>query len=76
MDSTIVCPSCKTEIKLTESLAGPLLETTRRDYEQRLAVIQSGISQRNARFFEAEADKLVGATSSLPRSRASFSSAC
>ena len=24
----IVCPKCKTEIKLTESLAAPLIETT------------------------------------------------
>lgn len=33
----ISCPSCKTEIKLTESLAAPLIESTRRDYETRLA---------------------------------------
>ena len=25
-DTTIICPNCKTEIKLTESLAVPLLE--------------------------------------------------
>src|SRR6266571_2412139 len=35
-EPTIVCPSCKTEIKLTESLAAPLLEATRRDFEQRI----------------------------------------
>ena len=35
-EPTIVCPNCKTEIKLTESLAGPLLEATRRDFEKRL----------------------------------------
>lgn len=34
-ESTIICPNCKTEIKLTESLAAPLLEATRRDFEQR-----------------------------------------
>ena len=28
-EPTIVCPSCKTEIKLTESLAAPLIESTR-----------------------------------------------
>jgi hypothetical protein len=27
-DQTITCPNCKTEIKLTESLAAPLLEAT------------------------------------------------
>ncbi|MHB8521008.1 MAG: hypothetical protein ACYDH9_09625 [Limisphaerales bacterium] len=36
-EPTIICPKCKNEIKLTESLAAPLIETTRRDYEQRLA---------------------------------------
>ena len=35
-EPTIVCPNCKTEIKLTESLAAPLLEATRRDFEMRL----------------------------------------
>ncbi len=35
-EPTIGCPSCKTEIKLTESLAAPLLEATRRDFEQRI----------------------------------------
>jgi hypothetical protein len=28
-DPTIICPKCKTEIKLTESLAVPLIEATR-----------------------------------------------
>ena len=36
-EPTITCPNCKTEIKVTESLAAPLLETTKREYEQRLA---------------------------------------
>jgi hypothetical protein len=36
-EPTIFCPQCKSEIKLTESLAAPLLESVRRDYEQRLA---------------------------------------
>lgn len=30
-EPTIICPSCKTEIKLTESHAAPLLESTRRN---------------------------------------------
>lgn len=33
---TITCPECKKEIKLTESLAAPLVESTRRAYEARL----------------------------------------
>ncbi len=35
-EPTIICPNCKTEIKLTESLAAPLLAATKRDFEKRL----------------------------------------
>ena len=35
-EPTIVCPKCKNEIKLTESLAAPLIESTRREYEKLL----------------------------------------
>jgi len=35
-EPTIICPKCKTEIKLTESLAAQLVESIRRDYEERL----------------------------------------
>ena len=35
-ETTISCPKCKSEIKLTESLAAPLVEATRRQYEQKL----------------------------------------
>ncbi|MCO6439378.1 MAG: DUF2130 domain-containing protein [Phycisphaerae bacterium] len=45
-EPTILCPNCKTEIKLTESLAAPLLESTRRDYEQRLTQKESEVSKR------------------------------
>ena len=33
-EPTITCPKCKTEIKLTESLAAPLIEATHFDCEQ------------------------------------------
>ena len=36
-EPTIICPSCKTEIKLNESLAAPLIEATRQQYEQNQA---------------------------------------
>ena len=36
-EPTVACPNCRTEIKLTESLAAPLVEATRRDFEKRLA---------------------------------------
>ena len=45
-EPTVVCPQCKSEIKLTESLAAPLLESVRRDYEQRLSQKDADISKR------------------------------
>jgi hypothetical protein len=36
-EPTVVCPNCKTEIRLTESLAAPLLESLKRVHEQQLA---------------------------------------
>ena len=44
VEPTIICPNCKAEIKLTESLAAPLIESTRREYEKRLA--EKGQTQR------------------------------
>ena len=54
-EPTITCPSCKAEIKLTESLAAPLIETTRRDYEQRLAQKEAESAKREAGIREREA---------------------
>ena len=45
-EPTVVCPQCKTEIKLTESLAAPLLESIRRDYEQRLSQKDADVAKR------------------------------
>jgi len=45
-EPTIVCPQCKTEIKLTESLAAPLLESVKRDYEQRLSQKDADMTKR------------------------------
>jgi len=53
-EPTIICPKCKTEIKLTESLAAPLIETTRRDYEQRLAKKDVDIAKREISLREQE----------------------
>ena len=53
-DPTIICPSCKTEIKLTESLAAPLIESTRREYETRLAQKESDVAKRDAALRERE----------------------
>ncbi|HSK31180.1 MAG TPA: DUF2130 domain-containing protein, partial [Candidatus Limnocylindria bacterium] len=45
-EPTVICPQCKTEIKLTESLAAPLLESVRRDYEQRLIQKDTDMAKR------------------------------
>jgi hypothetical protein len=42
----IICPSCKTEIKLTESLAAPLIEATRRQYEQKFTQKEAEVAKR------------------------------
>jgi len=53
-EPTIICPKCKTKIKLTESLAAPLIESTRRDYEKRLAQKDEDVAKRNAVLRERE----------------------
>lgn len=53
-EPTIICPSCKTEIKLTESLAAPLIESTRREFEQRLAKRDADIANRELSLRERE----------------------
>lgn len=54
IEPTIVCPNCKTEIKLTESLAAPLIETTRKQFEQQLALKDSDIALREQAMREKE----------------------
>ena len=53
-EPTIICPNCKAEIKLTESLAAPLIESTRRDYEKRLAQKDADTAKRDAEIRERE----------------------
>ncbi|GBE08962.1 MAG TPA: DUF2130 domain-containing protein [Gammaproteobacteria bacterium] len=53
-EPTITCPKCKTEIKLTESLAAPLIESTRQQFEQQLAQKDSDIAQREQAIREKE----------------------
>lgn len=63
-EPTITCPKCKTEIKLTESLAAPLIETTRRDYEQRLAKKDVDIAKRETAL-RAQEEALTKAKESI-----------
>jgi len=46
IEPTIICPKCKTEIRLTESLAAPLIEATRQQFEEKLSEKDREIAQR------------------------------
>jgi len=63
-EPTIICPNCKTEIRLTESLAAPLLETTRKQFEQKLAQKDSDIAAREQAARDKERE-LLNAKSKL-----------
>jgi hypothetical protein len=45
-DPQIVCPQCSTPIKLTESLAAPLIAQTRRQFELQLASKETDFARR------------------------------
>ena len=53
-EPTITCPNCKTEIRLTESLAAPLLAATRKDFELRLATKEKEVATRELGIREKE----------------------
>src|SRR5947209_13646735 len=55
-DPTITCPNCKTEIKLTESLAAPLIESIRTQYEERIAEKETSLAMREAAVREQQAE--------------------
>lgn len=54
-EPTIICPKCKNEIKLTESLAAPLIESTRSEYERRLAQKDLDLADREKSLRDGEA---------------------
>lgn len=47
-EPTITCPNCRTDIKLTESLAQPLIEATRARYEEALSAKDAEVARREA----------------------------
>jgi hypothetical protein len=47
-EPTITCPNCRTDIKLTESLAAPLLESTRQQFQQQMAEKDRKVAEREA----------------------------
>ncbi len=53
-EPTIICPKCKNEIKLTESLAAPLIESTKRDYEARLVQKDTAMATREKEIKDRE----------------------
>jgi hypothetical protein len=46
IEPTITCPKCKAEIRLTESLAAPLIEATRQQFETKLSQKDDEIARR------------------------------
>jgi hypothetical protein len=59
-DPSLTCPSCRTEIKLTESLAAPLIADTRRRYETQLAKKEAEVAAREAAIRDQQ-EKLASA---------------
>ena len=54
-DATIACPQCHYEFKLTESLAQPLLEANRQEYERKLAASKADIAGRETALKDQQA---------------------
>ncbi len=53
-EPTIVCPNCATTIRLTESLAAPLIAATRQDFERRILEKDNAMAAREQTFREQE----------------------
>jgi len=54
-DPVITCPNCHAEIKLTESLAAPIIESTRREFELKIAQKDAEVTRREAAIQEQQA---------------------
>src|SRR5688500_9263708 len=54
MEPIIKCPDCKSEIRLTESLAAPLIAATRKRFEQQLQQKDEEIAGREQSVREKE----------------------
>lgn len=53
-DPTIICPNCKSEIKLTESLAAPLIEDVKKQFQAEIAKKDSEISNKEKTLLDKE----------------------
>ena len=54
-EPTITCPQCKKEIKLTESLVAPLIDSTRKPFEKQLAQKDCDVAAREQATRERQA---------------------
>jgi hypothetical protein len=52
IEPTITCPSCRAEIKLTDSLAAPLIEKTRQEFQLKIAQNEEEIGKRELALHE------------------------
>lgn len=43
-EPTIICPKCSTEIKLTESLAAPLVAAIKQEYKEKLSAKETALA--------------------------------
>ncbi len=66
-EPTIICPNCRTEIKLTESLAAPLIAATRQQFETQLAQKDRDMAQRESAMREKESKRSSNPSKSLGR---------
>lgn len=76
-EPTITCPNCKTEIKLTESLAAPMVESVRREYELKITAKDREVKDKEEKLRkeresidEAVAAKLKSERASITESEA------
>jgi hypothetical protein len=59
-EPTIVCPKCNNEIRLTESLAAPLIAATRQQFERQLSEKDAAIARREQGVRERERQVVEG----------------
>ena len=69
-EPTITCPNCGTEIKLTESLAAPMVASLRKEYEQKISAKDREVKEKedNLRKERESIDDAVAAKLKLERS--------
>jgi len=71
-DTKIVCPHCAGEIKLTESLAGPLLADAKKEFQATIAKMSAETKKRQDELDAKEAGILKTVTDRINAERASI----